>query len=243
MLRTFKADLHIHTCLSPCAEVKMSPAGIIDRAKAVDLDILGICDHNSAENTPAAMEAAQRHGLYVLPGMEITSMEEVHLLALFDALEPVHVLQEIVYEHLPGKNDEKVFGMQVVAGADDEVLGFNQKLLIGATTLQLTEIVEAVHSLGGIAVAAHIDRQSFGIIGQLGFIPKGLALDALEISARISKERAIDKYGSGLPYVQSSDAHRQEEIGRCHTMFSIGDVNIQEIQKALKGIDGRRIMR
>ncbi len=243
MLRSYKADLHVHTCLSPCAEVKMSPATIVKRAKSRGIHIIGICDHNSAENTPAALEAAGRHGVHVFPGMEVTSSEEVHLLALFDALEPVRQLQEIVYRYLPGENDEEAFGMQVVANADDEVLGFNRRLLIGATTLPVEEIVDNIRSLGGLAIAAHVDRESFSLISQLGFIPDDLALDALEISPALSYEDAVRKYSPSLPLIQSSDAHKEDDIGRCCTRFLIDDANIGEIRKALRGQEGRTILR
>lgn len=242
MLRRYQADLHIHTCLSPCADVKMSPRAIVERAGDLGIDILGICDHNSAENTPAALEAARGSGLHVLPGMEVTSAEEVHILALFDELEPARELQETVYRHLPGENDEATFGMQVVANADDEVLGFNPRLLIGATTLGVHDIVQAIRSLGGLAVAAHIDRESFSLIGQLGFVPDDLVLDALEISPAISRDEAVSRYAPCLPLVQSSDAHRVEEIGRCRTAFLIEKASIPEIKQALEEKAGRRIV-
>jgi len=243
MPRSYKADLHVHTCLSPCAEVRMSPATIVKRVKACGVDIIGICDHNSAENAPAALEAARRHGVHVLPGMEVTSSEEVHVLALFDALGPVQQLQEIVYRHLPGENDEEAFGMQVIANADDEVVGFNRRLLIGATTLPVEEIVNKIRSLGGLAVAAHIDRESFSLIGQLGFIPDDLALDALEISPALSYEDAMRRYSPSLPLIHSSDAHKEEEIGQCCTHFLIEEVSIGEIKKALRGQEGRSVLR
>jgi len=221
----------------------MSPRAIVERARDLGIDILGICDHNSAENAPAALEAARRHGVHVLPGMEVTSVEEVHILALFDGLEPVQELQEKVYRHLPGENDQETFGMQVVANADDEVLSFNPRLLIGATTLGVHEIVQAIRSLGGLAIAAHIDRESFSLIGQLGFVPDDLALDALEISPRISPDEAERRYAPCLPLVQSSDAHKLEEIGRCRTVILLEEVCIAEINKALRENEGRRIVR
>ena len=243
MLKDYKADLHIHTCLSPCAEVRMSPATIVKRAKAIGVHILGISDHNSAENTQAALEAAHRYGVHVLPCMEVTSLEEVHILALFDTLESVLQLQEMVYQKLPGENDEETYGMQVIANADDEVLGFNQRLLIGATTLTVEEIVNKIRSLGGLAIAAHIDRESFSLISQLGFIPDDLALDALEISPALSYGDAVRRYSPSLPLIHSSDAHKEDEIGRCCTHFLIDDANIGEIRKALRGQEGRKILR
>ena len=114
MLRPFKADLHIHTCLSPCTELNMSPRRILASAKKKDIDILGICDHNSTENSLAIMNAAKDMRIGIIPGMEVTSQEEVHVLALFDDIESALKLQQHVYENLPGENDAEAFGMQVI---------------------------------------------------------------------------------------------------------------------------------
>ena len=190
MLRPFKADLHIHTCLSPCTELDMSPKRILFSAKKKEIDILGICDHNSTENSLALMNAAKNMNINIFPGMEVSTLEEVHVLALFDDIENTIKLQEFVYKNLPGENNEEAFGMQVILNEKEEVLGFNNKLLIGATTIPLNEVVQLIHSLDGITIASHIDRESFSIIGQLGFVPENLELDALEISPNITFEEA-----------------------------------------------------
>lgn len=240
MLRQFKADLHIHTCLSPCAELKMSPQGILDAAKKKGLDILGICDHNSSENSFAMMEAARKTGIHILPGMEVTSEEEVHVLALFDEIGKAQALQEYVYRYLPGKNDEETFGMQVIVNEHEEVLGFTDKLLIGATTIPLEDVLKQIHSLEGIAIASHIDREAFSIIGQLGFIPDKMELDALEISPSITIEEARKKYPYPYPITRSSDAHTPDDIGKSHTSFLLQEVTVPEIRKALQNREGRR---
>jgi hypothetical protein len=242
MLRTMKADLHIHTCLSPCGELEMSPTGIAEQAKIKEIDILGICDHNSSENVPALIKAAQKHEIVVLPGMEVTSQEEVHILALFDELESALKLQEIIYAHLDGENDEDTFGMQVVVNEEDEVLGFNNKLLIGASTLPVEEVVNTIHSLDGLAIASHIDREGFSLIGQLGFIPEGLALDALEISPAITYQDAMEKFSPPFPLTCSSDAHFIADIGKGTTSFYIKEGTTHEIKKALMNAEGRKII-
>jgi PHP family Zn ribbon phosphoesterase len=243
MLRPFKADLHIHTCLSPCTELDMSPRGILTSAKKKGIDILGICDHNSSENSLAVMKASETMNIGVLPGMEVTSQEEVHVLALFDAIENALKLQEHVYKNLPGENDEEVFGMQVIVNEKEEVLGFSDKLLIGATTMPLEEVIQLIHSLDGITIASHIDRESFSIIGQLGFVPENLELDALEISPKITHEDAKTAYPYNYPITCSSDAHYPDDIGKTFTSFLLEDKTIAEIKKALKNEDGRRIIR
>ncbi len=243
MLRPFKADLHIHTCLSPCTELDMSPRRILASAKKKEIDILGICDHNSTENSLAIMNAAKEMNIGVIPGMEVTSREEVHILALFDDIKNALKLQERIFENLPGKNDEEAFGMQVIVNEKEEVLGFSDKLLIGATTIPLEEVIQLIHAFGGMTIASHIDRESFSIIGQLGFVPDNLELDALEISPKITFEEAKNKYPYNYPITCSSDAHYPDDIGKGFTSFLLEDKTVAEIKKALKSEDGRRIIR
>ncbi|MBN1270936.1 MAG: PHP domain-containing protein [Candidatus Aminicenantes bacterium] len=242
MLKTFKADLHIHTCLSPCTELDMSPSNIIASAKNSGISILGICDHNSTENSLAVMKAAIKTDINVIPGMEVTSQEEVHVLALFDDWENANKLQNHVYKNLPGENDEKTFGMQVLVNEKEEVLGFSQKLLIGATIIPLDEIIRLTHQYDGIAIASHIDREAFSIIGQLGFIPENIELDAVEVSSRISIEEARNIYSDRYPITCSSDAHHPEDIGKGQTSFLLKAGTVAEIKKALKNKEGRKIV-
>ena len=122
MLRRIRADLHVHTCLSPCGDLAMSPRTIAEQVCRLKIGILGICDHNSAENVPAVMKAAGTRNVTVLPGMEVCTREEIHVLALFEHISPAFALQSIVYDHLAGKNDPDVFGLQVVADEHDEDL-------------------------------------------------------------------------------------------------------------------------
>lgn len=242
MLRSFKADLHIHTCLSPCSDLGMSPKKILAMAEEKGIDILGICDHNSSENSLAVMKASKKTNVFVIPGMEVTSQEEVHVLALFDDPGNALKLQEHIYKNLPGENDEEAFGMQVIVNEKEEVLGFNKKLLIGATTIPLDEVLQLIHSLEGVSIASHIDRESFSIIGQLGFIPQNLELDALEISPNISLSDAKEKFGPNYPITCSSDAHYLEDIGRSFTSFQLKEGSLVEIKKALRNEDGRKLI-
>ena len=245
MLKKFRADLHIHTILSPCTELtEMSPHAIVERARHADLNIIAICDHNSCENVAATRKASLNTDLVVLAGIEIASKEEVHTLGLFDNEKETLKVQEIVYDNLPGENDEETFGYQVVANEKDEVLGYNKRLLIGATTLSLEEIVNLIHSFNGLAIASHIDREAFSIIGQLGFIPKGLALDGLEISPRIGIKEAREKFPQigDYPLITSSDAHTLGDIGKSSTTFLMEEVSIKEMKMALAGREGRKVV-
>jgi predicted metal-dependent phosphoesterase TrpH len=217
----------------------MQATAIVKQAKKVDLDMIGICDHNSAENVAAVVKAGAREGLAVMPGIEITSCEEVHILGLFNTEQDLMYLQDMIYENLSGENREQFFGPQTVIDEWDRVVGINHRLLIGATTLTVEQVVKAIHHRTGLAIASHVDRERFSLIGQLGFIPKGLGLDALEVSASSSI-----KHGYDYPVVTFSDAHFLEDIGKSHTNFMImtEDVPVDEIKKALHNEMGRKIV-
>jgi anti-sigma regulatory factor (Ser/Thr protein kinase) len=240
----FMVDPHIHTCLSPCAELDMHPAALVDAAIRAGLDCVGVCDHNSAENAGAVQRAGNAAGLAVIPGMEITSAEEVHVLGLLPDLEAAMALQSKIYRALPGKNDEKSFGMQVIANEFAEVLGFNEHLLSGATMMDLDSVVAAIHSVDGLAVASHVDREGFGIVGQLGFIPPGLALDAIEVSHRmpLPLARATFAPHQEYPILCASDAHEPKDVARAATFILMEAATLPELRRALAGEGGRTIL-
>jgi predicted metal-dependent phosphoesterase TrpH len=215
----------------------MQTTAIIEQAKKVGLDMIGICDHNSAENVSAVMKAGKREGLAVIPGIEITSQEEVHILGFFNTEQDLMQIQDIIYQNLPSQNDEHAFGPQLVVDEFGNVVGKNPRLLIGATNLTVEKIVEMIHQWAGLVIASHVDRQRFSLIGQLGFIPKGLKLDAVEVTTPL---RAGQEYD--YPVITSSDAHFLEDIGKSYTCFMIEDVSVDEIKKALRNEMGRRII-
>lgn len=215
----------------------MCPTTVVRLALERGLDLIAVCDHNSAENVEAVSRAAQRLGLAVIGGMEITSREEVHVLGLFDDACRLTAAQEVVYGHLPGENDPDTFGEQLVTDEHDRVVGRNPRLLIGATDLTLDDVVRTIHELGGIAIASHVDRPSFSVLSQLGFIPEGLGLDGVEVCS----ER-VPSIPEGLSVVRSSDAHRPEEIGARSTLFLVERPAAAEIGLALARTEGRRIL-
>jgi len=246
MLARFRADLHIHTCLSPCGDLEMSPRGIVEAALEKRLDLIAICDHNTAENIAATVRAAARAGgrLKVLAGMEICSAEEVHILALFERPEQALDLQDLIYAHLPPRsNRPEVFGEQVIANELDEVEGFNDRLLIAATDLEAAAVIHAVHQRGGLLVASHIDRPAYSILGQLGFIPPDLEIDGLEISKGCHLESLLARHPdlAGRPVIRSSDAHFIVDVGAAWTEFLLAEPVLAEMVLALRAQGGRRI--
>lgn len=243
MLRRLRADLHVHTCLSPCGDLQMSPRKITAQAQKQGVALIAICDHNSAENVLAVIKCAEVARIVVLPGMEICTSEEIHLLAIFDNLDAVEQMQALVYRHLDGHNEPDVFGMQVIANELDEVMGFQDKLLIGATDITVHQAVDDVHRLGGVAIASHVDRESYSVISQLGFVPEHLRLDALELSKYIRTEEARKRFAGprDWPLIRNSDAHFLDDIGLNTCEYLVEGPTLSEISRALRGEDGRMV--
>ncbi len=234
----------MHTCLSPCGDLDMHPTSIVKECIAQRLDIIAICDHNSSENVQYVLNAALHTDLVVIPGMELSTREEVHIVALFENLQQLGGLQEVVYANLSGTNDEDAFGIQAVVNEAGEVEGFNEHLLIGATDIPINDAVDLIHSLGGLAIASHIDRTSFGLLGQLGFVPPGVPFDALEISANLGIQKARERYPElrGYQFVTSSDAHYVRDIGKASIRMFMESPAFSEIRLALSKSSGRYVM-
>jgi PHP family Zn ribbon phosphoesterase len=206
--------------------------------------MLGICDHNSAENVKAAIRAGGKDGITVIPGMEVTTAEEVHLMALFPRPEGALKLQRVVYLNLPpGENQPNLFGDQIIANEFDDVEGFNPRLLSAAISLTVDEVILKIHKFGGLAIASHIDRETNGIIGQLGFVPDGLAVDGLEISSadRLAETSERNPEIGKYPVLTASDAHFLDDIGRCRTYWTMAAPTFSEIRLALLGVKGRYV--
>jgi predicted metal-dependent phosphoesterase TrpH len=218
------ADLHIHTALSPCASPDMTPPAIAAQAARRRLGMIAVCDHNSAGNVPAvrAAAAAVPDGPFVVPGMEITTREEAHVLGLFPTPDGCAAaaaeVAATMAEGLPARLSSAV-----------------------ATGLSLGATVDLIHRHGGLAIAAHVDRRTFSVPGQLGFLPADVPFDAIEISsAGVRRGRAPDFAALGLPLVSSSDAHFPEDIGTGVTILDVEGPGFDELVLALRGRQGRR---
>jgi hypothetical protein len=221
----------------------MYPSAVVEKAIAENLDIIAICDHNASENVQYVMSAAEGKPLVVIPGIEITSSEEVHLLALFDTLDDLKKIQNIVYDHLSGMNREEIFGCQAIINDLDEVEGFNDRFLLGATRLTLQSIIDHIHCIGGLAIASHIDRESFSVIGQLGFIDPDIPFDALEVTHQMGIRKARVAYPelASFPLIESSDAHFIRDIGQGMINALLENGTISELKMAFEKRGGRYI--
>ncbi|HAZ31426.1 MAG TPA: histidinol-phosphatase [Dehalococcoidia bacterium] len=243
MFRYLFADLHIHTVLSPCAEVEMIPPLIIRRARELGLGLIGIADHNSAENVAAVIKAAEGSGVAVLPGIEVQTREEVHMVTLFDTAEQALAWQMEVFDHLPDiRNNEDHFGAQFVVDATGEYVRRNERLLVTSTDMSLEMAVAMVQDLGGLALPAHVDRPAFSLIANLGFVPPDLDLPAVEIfrSSQEAEVRRRFPQIRGFTLICNGDAHRLNEM-IARTMFKIAAPTVAELVLALRGENGRRV--
>lgn len=225
------ADLHIHSCLSPCGDNEMTPWNICAMAKIKGLQAIAVTDHNSAGNLPAVYKAANVHGLVLLPGMEITTREEVHLLAYFPSMKQALAMGDFLYGHLPAiQNDPRLFGEQYFMNERDDVTGEESRLLISATDLSLVKAAQEIKRFGGMAVPAHINRGANGLLMNLGFLPGDVMFPALEVAPQlpISKDILL-----GKNVLHASDAHRLEDISEAEYCLEVSDLSPIGILTAL----------
>jgi len=244
-MTTFRADLHIHTVLSPCGDLEMSPGNIVAKAAAMGLDIIGITDHNSTRHCSLVNQLAERKGLFVLRGAEVTTREEVHCLVFFETTEKLNLLQDLIDSTLPDiKNNPELFGYQVQVDENENIVYSEEKMLLNATGIAIDELEEFVHANGGLFIPAHIDRKKNSIYSQLGFMPQGLIADAIEISSKTNPEEYITAHPEikGLTVVRNSDSHYLSGIGTAVTGFELETRTFTEIAMALRSERGRRIL-
>lgn len=242
-MKKFRADLHVHTVLSPCAEVEMIPPLIVQRALEHQIDLIAITDHNASANISAVQKAAAGTGLTVLPGMEVQSREDVHLLALFETLDALGAWQTQVDESLPDlPNRPDFFGEQFVVDETGEFVRSEPRLLSTSIRLSIDEIFERVQALGGIVIPAHVERTTYGLFPTLGLISEKWHLLALEISRHISPEKAVATFPAlqKYPLIQSGDVHHLDSfLGT--TVFTLAAPTLLEIRMAFSRIDGREV--
>lgn len=242
-MKQFRADLHVHTVLSPCAEVGMIPPLIVPKALEKNIDLIAITDHNASANVGAVQKAAEGTDLTVLPGMEVQSREEVHLLTLFETLDALQAWQVEIDRSLPDlPNRPEYFGEQFVVDETGKYIRSEPRLLLNSTGFSIDEIFERVRALGGIVIPAHVDRFSYGLFPTLGLISESWNVIALEISRQITPQKAAVTFPATRSYrlIQSGDVHRLNDF-LATTVFTIASPTLMELCMALKKIDGRDV--
>lgn len=216
-------DFHIHSCLSPCGDMDMTPNNIVNMAALSGLGAIAVSDHNSVGNVRAAMEVAKEVGITVVPGMEVETSEEVHILTLYPAIEAAEVAAAEVYKKLPNiKNRPEIFGQQAFMDREDNITGYEEKLLISSCEMSVNELFGLVKSVGGIFIPAHVDRHSYSVLTNLGFIPDDIDIKRIEVS-RMTED--VDAFLGARPELSkyeifcNSDAHYLEDIAQAEAFL------------------------
>lgn len=244
-MKLYKADLHIHTILSPCASLDMSPANIVQKALDEKLDIIGITDHNSTRQCSIVMHEASKNGLVVYPGVEITTKEEIHCLAFFGTVNELEQFQKHLDAYLPDiKNNTDIFGYQVVVDADEQIVYEEERLLISALNLSIDYVEKLVHECNGLFIPAHTNKPKDSIISQLGFIPPSLKADAYEITRMIDSKTFLsdNRLPETTVLLRNSDAHMIDVIGSQFSQFEMESTDFEEFRQAIRQSNGRKVV-
>lgn len=234
---TLSYDLHIHSCLSPCGDNESTPANIVGMAYVKGLDVIALTDHNSAKNCPAAKEVADAYGITFISGMELTTAEEVHVVCLFDTLQKALDFDKYVSTHIiPVANNPKIFGDQLIMDSDDNVIGTEKNLLINATDIGFIEAFGLVESFGGLAIPAHIDKQTTSVLSNLGYIPPECTFKTVELKnmENLANLRKLHPYLETCRAITNSDAHYLTHINEPKNFLHAKEKTATSVIEALK---------
>lgn len=229
-------DLHMHSCLSPCGDADMTPGNIVGMSALKELDVIALTDHNTCKNCEAVMKLGEQYGILVIPGMELTTVEEVHVVCLFESLEKALEFDKYVYEHLqPVKNRPEIFGEQLIMDENDVVTGTVPNLLINATDISFGDVYDLVAKYDGIMIPAHIDKNSNSLLANLGFVPPDSRFTCFELKnmANLHNLRKLNPYLEKCNVITDSDSHFLENINEPVNSLWVEEKSIKGVFKAL----------
>lgn len=231
-------DLHMHSCLSPCGDEDMTPANIVAMAQLKELDVIAITDHNTCKNCGAVMKAAEKSGLMVIPGMELCTEEEIHVVCLFERLEDAMAFDAYVETHSPlFDNDPAIYGRQLIMDAEEHILGEVPHLLVNASGIGLYDLPKLMQEFHGVYFPAHIDKASYSVIASLGTLPDDCGFTTVEISQPQKIDMLCEKYPliRSLNVVTDSDAHYLWDISeRYYALDFDGAPSVSAILRTLQ---------
>lgn len=214
MIRIFY-DLHLHSCLSPCGSGDMTPNNLVNMALLLGYDIIALTDHNSCRNVPAAVRAGAARGLPVVPGMELCTQEEAHVICLFPTVEAALDFDRYVAQRIPKiRNRPEIFGCQTVMDEQDTVIGEEETLLLNAASISVNHVRSLACGFGGTAFPAHVDRSAYSVLSSLGSLPPEADFTAAEISAKGDVQTLLHRNPElrDLILLKNSDAHYLENM-------------------------------
>ena len=225
-------DFHIHSALSPCGDNDMTPNNLINMSIIKGLDAVALTDHNACENVRAAAAVAGDKIIFI-PGMEVETSEEVHIITLFPTADAAEEMQRILTDSSPFiPNRPEIFGNQYIMDENDEICGEIDRMLVTASGLDIYTVVAAAKDLGGIAYPAHIDRESYSVLSNLGFIPPDLDISAVEITDK-SRAALEGEYSNRYNIITSSDAHYLWDISERNHYIEVSDASVRGILNAI----------
>jgi hypothetical protein len=213
MTKWLRADLHIHSALSPCADDEMTPNNIVNMATVLGLQVIAVTDHQAADNVPAIMQLAKRAGIICVPGIEVQTKEEVHLLVYFPECSILQAFAEQIQAHFAEDwPASSFFGRQLIMDAEDKVVGEHSALLLQSTRLSLDQVWQVATRWGGVCVPAHLDRPAFSLLSQLAFLPASLPVSTVEYSQSYCAEHGLPLDDTVPLCITSSDAHALSDM-------------------------------
>lgn len=223
-------DFHIHSCLSPCGDNDMLPSNIVGMATLKELGAIAVTDHNSCGNCPAVIKLAENYGVTAIPGMELTTSEEVHVLCLFRTLEGAMDFNSYVHSKLmPFPNNENIFGCQLYADEDDNITGKEPYLLINAVDISFDNVYELTAKYNGIMIPAHIDKKANSLLANLGFIPPDSRFTCAEIRHIGFRDEIIKQhsYLNRCRIITNSDAHYLGDINEPSNFIEVEENSVE----------------
>lgn len=203
-------DLHIHSCLSPCGDNDMTPNNIVGMAAISGLEIIAITDHNTCKNAPAVLKVAEEAGILAIPGMELCTSEEAHVVCLFETLEGAMEFDRYIYDTMPHvRNKPEIFGEQRVLDAEDRLVGALDDLLLVSSFVAVDDVKRLAEEYGGTAFPAHVDRDSYSVLAALGSIPPEGGYTVAEVTREADLEALLAQHPElrGMGVVRDSDSH------------------------------------
>lgn len=232
-------DFHTHSCLSPCGDNDMTPYNLVNMAKLLGLDIIALTDHNTCENCASAVKVGESIGITVIPGMELCTSEEVHVVCLFDDIENAMKFSDYVLSTMPPvKNRPEIFGEQLIMDEEDNIVGKQEKLLTLASSISISDVCKTVEDYGGVCYPAHIDRNSYSVLSNLGMITEDMGFSAVEMTAEADRESLLKMHTilDGVPIFVDSDAHYLENIKDAENTIELPENSAKAVINYMKSL-------